>query len=389
MPITARLGLFYVAIFIGTGVTGPYIGAWFNAHGLSGKEIGVILAAPGMARVFTGPMLAVWADGFRLRRTPMIILGAAVTLLYVAFAFSHGFWAWAALWFVSQSLFGALSPLADVIALRRAARDGFNYGFPRGIGSVGFVFANIAMGIILTLTAPDAVVVWMTAAAAAVVIGGRWLLPPDPVHEDGEIAHRTDRWRGLGDLLRDPAFMLAMVSAGLVQASHGFYYGFSVLSWKAQGLPPSLSGTLWGVGVGTEVLFFWFGEGFRRAIGPERLLMLGAAGAVVRWTCLAFSPPLAWLFPLQMLHALTYCATFMASLRLIERLTPAKSASAAQSLNSVFSGGLLSGLSSIASGALFDAAGPGGYFAMAGLALAGLAGAIALPRVAAGRTAYA
>ena len=127
-----------------------------------------------------------------------------------------------------------------------------------------------------------------------------------------------------------------------------------------------------------EIAFLWFMEPWRRRIGPRRLLMLGGVGAVVRWTCLALSPPLWLLFPIQALHALSFTATFVASLQLIERLSPTQSASAAQTLNSVLSGGILIGIATMASGRLFDAAGGSGYLAMSLIALVGLAGALCL-----------
>ena len=98
----------------------------------------------------------------------------------------------------------------------------------------------------------------------------------------------------------------------------------------------------------------WFLEPWRRRVGPRNLLMLGGAAAVVRWGALAFSPPLWALFPLQMLHALSYAATFLASLLLVEQLSTPRNASAAQSLNSALSGGVLSGVATILSGWLFD-----------------------------------
>jgi PPP family 3-phenylpropionic acid transporter len=323
MPTALRLGLFYSAIFIGGGVVGPYMSPWLKAHGLSGGQIGVILAAPGLARVVTGPMLAVWADGFRLRRTPLAILGLAVAALYVAFLFSHGFWWWAALWFVSQSLFGSLSPLTDVITLRRGAEEGFTYGQARSLGSFSFIVGNVGMGLLLTIAQPDALLVWMIAAAVAVAVCGRFVLPAEPVHDSGERLDRAARWRGLGGLARDPVFMLAVVSIGLIQASHAFYYGFSTLSWRAQGIPNSVVGLLWGVGVVAELVFLWFMEPLRRALGPQKLVIAGGLGAVTRWTCLALSPPLWLLFPLQVLHALTFTATFMGSLALSRGLSAA------------------------------------------------------------------
>ena len=107
-------------------------------------------------------------------------------------------------------------------------------------------------------------------------------------------------------------------------------------------------------------------------------MALGGTGAVVRWTCLAMSPPLWLLVPLQALHALSFTATFMGSLQLMERLAPARSATSAQTLNSVLSGGVLIGLATVASGPLFDAVGPLTYLGMSLIAAVGLAGALCL-----------
>jgi len=281
-------------------------------------------------------------------------------------------------WLIGSTLLGMLSPLADVIALRRSRRDGFAYGLPRGVGSAGYVFGNVVMGAVMLRAPVVSVLIWTVAAAAVASLSARVLLPAEPVHESEDIPARADLAKGLHGLLRDPTFMLAVGSIGLIQASHGFYYGFSTLLWRRQGVPENLIGMLWGFGVGMEVLFMWFLEPWRRRVGPARLLIVGGAAAVVRWTALALSPAPVVLFAIQALHALTYAATFFASLRLIERLSPPESASAAQTLNSVFSGGLMMGLVTLASGPMFDAWGFGGYFAMTALAALGLAGSVVL-----------
>ncbi len=378
MPTTLALGLFYAALFVGGGASLPFMPVWFKAQGLSGAQIGVILAAPSFARTLAAPALALWADGFRLRRTPMVWLGGGAALAFAAVGFLHGFWGWLIAWLVGSTLLGMLSPLADVIALRRSRREGFAYGLPRGIGSAGYVFGNVVMGAVMLRAPVVSVLVWTVAAAALAGLGARLLLPREPVHETGEVTARADLAKGLGGLLRDPTFMLAVGSIGLIQASHGFYYGFSTLLWRRQGVPENLIGMLWGFGVGAEVLFMWFLEPWRRRVGPARLLVIGGTAAVVRWAALALSPPPALLFGIQALHALTYAATFFASLRLIERLSPPQSASAAQTLNSVFSGGLMMGLVTLASGPMFDAWGFSGYFAMSAIAGMGLVGAVIL-----------
>jgi PPP family 3-phenylpropionic acid transporter len=378
MPLTVRLGLFYGAIFIGTGVSSPYLPVWFAHHGLSGSQIGLILSLPMVARAFTAPLLAVWADSFKLRRTALLILSILVTGLYALMALPLGFAWWTVVWFAASSMYTTLSPLADVITLRRARADGFNFGWPRGMGSAAFIVGNVGMGAILTRGSPELVLVWMVAASAATALAARFLLPPDPVHEEGHVAALADRMAGLSGLLRDPVFMTAVVSAGLIQSAHAFYYGFSTLAWKRQGIAEDVTGVLWATGVAAEIGFLWFLEPWRRRIGPRNLLMLGGAAAVARWSALAFSPPLWALFPLQTLHALSYAATFIASLLLVEQLSTPRNASAAQALNSALSGGVLFGVATAASGQLFDGFGARGYLLMAAMSAAGLLGAFRL-----------
>ena len=108
--------------------------------------------------------------------------------------------------------------------------------------------------------------------------------------------------------------------------------------------------------------------------------MVGSATAVLRWSAMAFAPPLWLLWPLQALHALTFAATFLAGVQIVERLAPRDSQTAAQTLGSALSAGLLIGLATAASGPLYDRFGAGGYWAMAAMAAAGLLAAAPLRR---------
>ncbi len=379
MSSVLRLGLFFIALFVGTGASLPFIPVWFRAQGVGATQMAIILAAPYFGRTLVGPALALWADLFRLRRTPMAWMALGAALAFASLALAHGFWGWLGAWLIGSTLLGALSPLGDVIGLRESRTRGFTYAIPRGMGSAGYVFGNVVMGLVMATAAPAAVLVWAVAAAGLTAAAARWLLPPLPVHDGGEPLSARDLLGGLGGLLRQPTFMLAIVAVGLIQASHGLYYSFSTLLWRQQGLG-AWTGLLWGFAVGVEVLFLWFMEPLRRRLGPERLLILGGCGALVRWLALSFSPPLWLLFPIQGLHSLSFTATFFASLRLIERLSPPKSASAAQTLNSTMSAGVLIGLTTIASGPLFDALGARGYLVMAGIAGVGVALALVLMR---------
>ncbi|MDP8916867.1 MAG: MFS transporter, partial [Pseudomonadota bacterium] len=322
MSTGRRLGIFYALVFAGAGASLPYLPVWLKSEGLDGAGIGAILAAPLLARVFTGPLLAVWADGFRERRTPLAILAGAGTLAYAGLGLVDGFWAMAACWFVGGTAFAAIIPLTDVLTLRLARRERFTFGRSRAWGSVAFIVANLALGAALTRGPPWMVLVWVTIAAALTATLARLLLPAEPIHEDGASGGRL---QGLGRLFRNGPFLLAITSVGLIQAAHGFHYGFSTLVWRGQGISPAVAGVLWALGVLAEIAFLSLAEPWRKRLGPERLLILCGAAAVLRWTVAGMAPPLAVLAPLHLLHGLTFAGVFIAGLSLVERTSPAES----------------------------------------------------------------
>ncbi|HJV41808.1 MFS transporter, partial [Caulobacter sp.] len=98
-----RLCLFYASLFLVSGVSLPYAGTFLRDRGMSGGAIGLILAVPLLLKPFTGPVLAVWADGFRLRRSPMVLLLVGAGLGYAGLlAGKNLFWLILA-WFVGQT----------------------------------------------------------------------------------------------------------------------------------------------------------------------------------------------------------------------------------------------------------------------------------------------
>jgi len=387
MQPSVRLALHYVLLFGVTGVSLPFAGLWLKHLGLNGAEIGTLLAVPMLARFLTGPMIAVWADGFATRRAPIAILGWVAMAGYGAAALVEGYVLWTLCWFVAATATSAIIPLIDVLSLRVARREGFSFSVPRGFGSAAFVLANLAMGALLTRLPVDAVIVWIVVASALMALYARFGLPAEVVSATGRASGRN-RFLGLGRLLADPVFMMALLAIGAVQASHGFYYGFSAILWTQQGLSTGLVGALWAGSVIIEIAFMWWLDPWRRrlGIGPWPLLAVGVGAGVLRWTALAFSPPLVLLWPLQALHALTFAATYLAGVEIVERLAPEDAQTAAQTLSSTVSAGVLIGIATVLSGPLYDSYGAGGYLAMAGMAaLGGLAALSLRQRLGSGR----
>jgi PPP family 3-phenylpropionic acid transporter len=153
---------------------------------------------------------------------------------------------------------------------------------------------------------------------------------------------------------------------------------FSALDWKTAGFDTTTIGLLWALGVVAEIALF--AGSARWSLPGTVLLLLGGAGAVLRWGAMALDPPALALPLLQCLHALTFGATHLGAIAAIAQLAPAGRAAAAQGYLSIVVGLAMAAALAL-SGSLYAAHGGAAYLAMAGLAFAGCGLALAARRL--------
>lgn len=362
-------------LFGTTGIILVFLPRWLEVErALSGAEIGAVLSLAQFARILTGPAIAFWADGAGDRRAPLrLVAGAAVAAYGAFFYLAHDFWSLLVTGFIALSLTQAVTPLIEAALLRATAQGKLSYGVARGIGSVAFIVANIAGGAMVARFGIGAVVVWVLLGLSTVFASALFALQPDAPSAP---VRGRDRLAALGDLMRSRRFILLLISCGLIQSAHAFYYAFSTIAWRAQGIAADAIGLLWAFGVAVEVALLWSLTAIERRLSPEALIIAAAGGAVLRWLAMGFAPDGAALWVLQTLHALSFAAAHVGAMRLIYRETPDNAAAMAQTLYSSLSSGLLLGAATLLSGWLYDWSGVRGYWAMA--LIAGIGGVFAL-----------
>jgi PPP family 3-phenylpropionic acid transporter len=245
-------------------------------------------------------------------------------------------------------------------------------------GSITFIVANFAGGVLIEALG-GGFAIWLIASAAALTVGAAHLLPKPERRTPSEPATRT-HWRVSLPmrLVRSRLFVLFLVAMGCVHGAHATFYTFGALHWQAQGLSAAWVGTLWAIGVTAEVILFAFSAPIVRRFSPVALIVAGAAASVLRWSVMGFNPPLALLLPLQVLHALTYGVAHLGAILFITRAVPSLGMGSAQAIYAVVAGGVVLGLVGLASGALYESLGGGVYFLSAAVALIGLGAGLIL-----------
>jgi PPP family 3-phenylpropionic acid transporter len=359
-----RLAIVYAAFFLFNGIQMPYLPAWLAGRGLDPREIGIVLAVPMLARIIAVPLATRLIDRHAEVQIALAVAASLSAVGYAVFAFAGGFVsilvAYAAISVVSSPVL----PLADSYGLRGLRARGVGYGPVRLWGSVAFIFANLAGGVLLS-RAGAGVLVWALAAAMTVTAAAAWRLRATP--DGGPAALRKPVSAGLW---RSGVFVAVIVGASLIQASHAVLYGFATLQWTMKGLDGTAIGLLWALGVVVEIALFAVSARVVARVGAIEMILLGGFGAAVRWTAMAFDPPAILLAPLQCLHGLSFGATHLGAMDVLSQLAHRRGGATAQGDFAAVQGGTFAAAMGI-SGGLVAAFGSAAYFAMAAIAAAG------------------
>ena len=356
----------------------PYFPVWLHARGLTPVEISIITASPLFLRVLFTPCVGLLADRVGNYRLVIVTLAWSALALVLALSVLWGFWPILAVGVAFLLCIGTMLPLIETVAVTGVRTAGLDYGRMRLWGSITFIVANFAGGVLIEALGGGAGI-WLIASSAAIAVGAAHLLPL-PVQSASRQANPPTHWRMSfpARLLNSPTFLLFLAAIGCIHGAHATFYTFGALHWQSQGLSAVWVGTLWAIGVFAEVILFALSAPIVRRFGPAQLIVAGAGASVLRWTAMAFDPPLALLVPLQVLHALTYGAAHLGAILFITRAVPHKGMGSAQAFYAVMAAGLVLGIVGLASGALYARWGGEVYFLPAAVSLIGCAAAAAL-----------
>ncbi|MDZ4792564.1 MAG: MFS transporter [Hyphomicrobiales bacterium] len=373
-----RIALFYAAIFLIIGCYMAYLPVWLKSRGFDEGQVTLIFALPLLMRMVFTPFISFLAD--RLGNTRRMVFwlahGTALSLFSLAGAPSHEM-IFACL-VVYALLWTSVVPLTETIAVASARLSGGDYGHMRMWGSLTFILAVAFGGFAVDIWGPAAGL-WLVIVSSVLMAAAAHLLPrTTPPHPSPLLSKEGITVRKALLFARSGPFVLFLLTATAVNASHAVYNSLATLHWLSLDISPTVIGLLWATGVIAEIALFGFAGRVVRVLRPTTLMAIGAAAAILRWVVTAFNPPLYILFPIQMLHSLTYGAAHLGAIYFLAAAAPARYAATAQGLYAAVAAGLGMGLATIAAGPLYKSLNAWAFLAMATLAVASLVFALML-----------
>jgi MFS transporter, PPP family, 3-phenylpropionic acid transporter len=373
-----RISFAYALMMIGSGVQLPFLPLWLKAKGMDNASIALVIAGMMAVRVLGAPLFSWMADHFGNRKFVIQLCAGFAFASYLLLAISNGFGPITTMSLIAAFMFAPVFPLTEGFSVDGSAAHGLDYGRLRLWASLSFLTGSLVSGLLLTQLDPLSTA-WLIAAAQGLSFLATLLLPDEPetivAPEQAE-----NMLSGAGDIFLRSSFPLLMLVAGLGQASHGMIYTASSLHWTALGFNSFDIGLLWVAAVSAEVLLLAFSNALVTSLGPSRLLIMGLAGGMLRWTLMASFAGYGLNLLAQSLHGLSFAATHLGTMHFIRLMVPPPVRNRAQGIYSALSGGVLMSSTAWLSGRLYGSWGGHAYYAMALVSLTAFVMAFVLIR---------
>ncbi len=236
-----RLSMFYVAYFAMVGITLPFFPVWLVSKGLTSEDIGIIIGVSTLMRVIFDPFIAHLADKWGVRQPIIIVLSLLALLFFLLYFISNTFSAILLVTIIFSSFWGATQPLAENLTMLSTKIANFQYGRIRLWGSITFIFTAIIMGKMLIDYSPNMILLMIFGTVCFLLVVSIFL-------------PKLGSSRSLGKkfpimlLIRNKSFILIILAAALIQASHAVYYGFGTIHWQKAGHLRQYSARGWDFG---------------------------------------------------------------------------------------------------------------------------------------------
>lgn len=341
----------------------PFLVLYYRQVGLSGGQIGLLAGLPPFLTWLAAPLWGALADATQRHRQLMVVANVGTIAAVLGLAQAQSL-LWLLPLVMAYAVFNApLMPLVDNSVMALLGERSADYGKQRLWGAVGWGVAGGIAGLLVDRLGISAsffaFALWMT---VGLVVALR--LP---------ISHAAigqPFWVGLAGLLRDRrlvVFLITMLMAGIGMSTVN---SFLFLYLEDLGAKASLMGLSLTIATLSELPVFFFSGLLLQRWGARGMLLLSLTVFVLRLAIYAAFPLAEIVLAANLLHGLTFSASWVAGVTYANQIAPPGLGATAQGLFSGVMMGLGAALGALAGGLLYETAGPSAMYGVVAVCVA-------------------
>lgn len=305
--LTFRYSLHQMAYWAAVAGVVSFASAYLLAKGFTAGQVGVLLAAGNLLSCGTQPLLAARADRSGGRVVFRMTLGLTL-LAAVCFAvpelLSLPRWAFGMLYLLGVFATDAMIPLMNAISVAcNAAGRPVNYGFGRGMGSLAFSGAALAVGGAMSRLGAG----WMIWISVALLGLNALIVAGYPPVEAAAAERRQAESCSLGVFVRRYRwYCVSLTGVTLLAMFHAMTENYLIEVVRPLGGDSGSVGVALFIATWVELpVLLWF-DGLHRRLGDVRLLKTAAVCFVAKAVALLLAPSVPAIYAIELLQATTY-----------------------------------------------------------------------------------
>ncbi|SMQ66944.1 MFS transporter, PPP family, 3-phenylpropionic acid transporter [Devosia lucknowensis] len=328
-----RASIYQFTVYLPGGVASVFLGIWLSEHGIPADQIGVINALPTLGLLMLNMIVGRVADKADDWRSALIVLSIASALAPLPLYFVSEFWGILLVWALCATSNGLVAPVIDAATVRMTRRNGTDFGVIRAWATVGYIVGAGGLGMLLNTLGSGAFVTLYVAMVAAraflAFLLPRFRAPAQKVTLAEPVAAGPVPSSRLRDALQ-PWFVLPLLAFALVNSSNSIIGSFGALLWHENGIPSYFLGPLLGFAAVGEAILMFAWRRFGGRVTARNMILVGAIAGLIRFTIMAFNPPVEVLFMTQFLHAFSFGMGYFGVVHFIANWTNEANAAEAQ-----------------------------------------------------------
>ncbi|MFS0752687.1 MFS transporter [Oceanobacillus sp. 1P07AA] len=337
-----------------------FLPLYLQSRGLSGTQIGWVLAVESLAAILAQPFWGFLSDKFKtIKRILFICLIGLLIFGFTFFQMSslHTILIFGAVFYFFAAPIGGLN---DSFAQRRATQLGISFGSIRMWGSVGFALSSLLVGEVLARFGIG-YMVWVYLAFGTIAL--LTLIPLKDVKADTKPVKFND----IGKIIKSKPFLLFLGVILFITITHRMNDYYMALYISELGGSENLVGLAWFAGVISEAVVFALAAFWFKKFHSLIFIIIAAIIYTVRWFLYASAMDPMMIIGLQFLHGLTFGVFYTAAFDYVTRLIPSFLQSTGHLVFFSVYFGLSGIIGSLAGGSLVDVFGGSSMYTLMGI----------------------